>query len=69
MFPILLYPELDSTDSIEAKLSYPNWLWGSEAFPLELFSYCLDIDCFTQIQMNDMATQLLGAKELHFFVS
>jgi hypothetical protein len=39
----------------------------SEAFPLELFSSQLDIDCFTQGQMSDMA-QLLGAKELHSFV-
>jgi hypothetical protein len=49
------------------KLSLPNWLWESEASPLSLFSSHLDIDCFTQEQMNDMA-QFLGAKEPHSFV-
>jgi hypothetical protein len=46
----------------------PNWLWANEAFPLSLFSYQLDIDCFTQLQLSDMA-QLLGAKELQSFVA
>jgi hypothetical protein len=46
----------------------PNWLWGSEAAPRQVFSYQLDIDCFTQIQLSDMA-QLLGAKELQSLVA
>jgi hypothetical protein len=43
-------------------------LWGSEAFPLELFCSPLDIDCFTQAQLSDMA-QILGAKERKFFIA
>jgi hypothetical protein len=46
----------------------PNWQWESEASPLELFSYPLDIDCFTQTQLSDMA-HFLRAKGLHSFVA
>jgi hypothetical protein len=46
----------------------PNGLSGSDSFPLSLFNSQLDIDCFTQIHMSDMA-QLLGAKELKSFVT
>jgi hypothetical protein len=45
----------------------PSWLWGSEAFPLELISFYLDINCFTQLQFSDMA-HLLGANERQSFV-
>jgi hypothetical protein len=44
------------------------WHWGSETFPLSLFNGQLDIDCFTQGKIIDMA-QLLGAKELQSFVA
>jgi hypothetical protein len=46
----------------------PNCFWESEASPLELFSYQLDIDCFTQAQLSDMA-QFLGAKERQSFIA
>jgi hypothetical protein len=64
----MLPPGEDSTDSVEAYLSFPNWLWGSEEYPLSLFCSQLDTDYFTQMQLSNIA-QLLGAKELHSFIT